>query len=302
LAKENNDLLVRYLLGDLSEAERERVEEEYFVNQEAWDALGAAENDLIDSYVCGGLPPNRREQFEKHFLASPRKRKRVEFAFTLMSPTVRETMAEPAGALWKPEGLFLPAWQRALRLASVMAGLAMAAVVIWLAVQNLRLREDIGKMRSQQAELQLQIQTLQRQTARGKETGNGSGTGTAELPLAQLPTVSLLMAPGLLRNNGSSPQGHVLPVPAIPSSVVLVLYLERDEYLGYDVVLRTAEGKQVRHVEGLNSQPVQQGGKAVAVNLPSQILRNGDYVVTLSGKNAQGKEQVVDSYSFTVVR
>jgi len=76
-------VLMQYLLGELSTADRENVEKQYFVNQDVWDALNAAEDDLIDSYVYGRLSRHEQEQFERHFLASPQKRKRVELVKAL---------------------------------------------------------------------------------------------------------------------------------------------------------------------------------------------------------------------------
>ena len=42
-------MLEKYLLGDLPEPERERLEKEYFTNDDAWELLAAIENELIDS-------------------------------------------------------------------------------------------------------------------------------------------------------------------------------------------------------------------------------------------------------------
>jgi hypothetical protein len=80
-----SDPITRYLLDDLSEEEREGLEEQYLASDEVWDAVTAAENDLIDAYLRGGLSPRERGQFEAAFLTSPRRRERVEFARSLMS-------------------------------------------------------------------------------------------------------------------------------------------------------------------------------------------------------------------------
>lgn len=80
-------VLTQYLLGELSTADRENIEKQYFVNQEVWEALNEAEDDLIDSYVYGRLSPHEREQFERHFLTFPQKRKRVELVKALKNST-----------------------------------------------------------------------------------------------------------------------------------------------------------------------------------------------------------------------
>ena len=45
MALYNKDIMIRYLLGDLPEEDLERLAEEYFGKDEAWQALGAVESD-----------------------------------------------------------------------------------------------------------------------------------------------------------------------------------------------------------------------------------------------------------------
>lgn len=292
---ENNDVLIEYILGGLSEVERERIEEQYFVNNEIWEKLRAVEDDLIDCYVRGELPPQQREQFEKYFLASPNKRRRVEFARTLMNPAARESVAEEAQGWWKSQSLFWRNWRPSVRLAVTAAGLALAVTAAFFLIQNVGLRRELRQSRSKEIELRNEIQTLQ-QPARGL-----SGI-EAELLPSQVPKVSMLLTPGLLRNGKNGPQNHILPVPAVPFEVVLLLSLESDEYPQYDVVLRTAEGREIRRLEGLMSQPLRHGDRVVAIHLPGQLFPRGDYIATLSGRSAKGKSQIIDSYTFSVAR
>ena len=49
----NVDLMVRYLLGDLSDQERERLEQIYFADDDAFAQLSALEDELVDDYVRG---------------------------------------------------------------------------------------------------------------------------------------------------------------------------------------------------------------------------------------------------------
>src|ERR1044072_5878915 len=78
-----DDRLVRYLLGLMSEEEAHRLEEVYLSNDELNDDLQAAERELIDRNVEGGLSKNERERFETFFLCSPGRKERLRFARTL---------------------------------------------------------------------------------------------------------------------------------------------------------------------------------------------------------------------------
>ena len=76
-------LLVRYLLGNLTEEEQVRLEGQAFDDREYLNALEAAEADLIDAYVRGLLTGETCARFRTVYMASPRRRERVMFARTL---------------------------------------------------------------------------------------------------------------------------------------------------------------------------------------------------------------------------
>src|SRR6185295_15823887 len=77
------DRMVRYLLGLLSEQEAAEMEEVYLSNDELNDELQAVERELIDRYVEGSLSKTEREQFENFFLCSPGRQERLRFAGAL---------------------------------------------------------------------------------------------------------------------------------------------------------------------------------------------------------------------------
>lgn len=88
----NSELLTRYLLGQLSEAERDRLEEEYFCNNEVFLALLDAKDQLISNYLNKTLTTEERNQFERHFLALPDRKREVELAASFRSPLPNERL------------------------------------------------------------------------------------------------------------------------------------------------------------------------------------------------------------------
>src|SRR4051812_2286769 len=86
-------VLVRYLLGNLSETEQVQVEDRAFADAEYLTALEAAEADLIDAWVRGELSSAERRAFERRFLTSPTRRSKVAFARALK--TVTSESAQP---------------------------------------------------------------------------------------------------------------------------------------------------------------------------------------------------------------
>ena len=66
----NEERIVQYLLGELSEQERTELEDRAFEDRKVLEEILAVEQDLIDDYVSGDIPEERRADFQKHFLAS----------------------------------------------------------------------------------------------------------------------------------------------------------------------------------------------------------------------------------------
>lgn len=64
------DLMMKYLLNELSASEQQAFEEKFFADQEVFAELLAVENDLIDNYLAGELKGEERTRFERRFLAT----------------------------------------------------------------------------------------------------------------------------------------------------------------------------------------------------------------------------------------
>ena len=89
--------LIRYLLGDLEEEERRCIEEHLLRDHAYYQLLLVTEDELIDSYVAGELSGRELEQFETHFLRPPQRLEKVEFARALQT-MVSERAGAEAGA------------------------------------------------------------------------------------------------------------------------------------------------------------------------------------------------------------
>lgn len=77
---EDEAVLVRYLLGQCSPDERDRVERRYFADDSYFELLEAVEARLNDDYAAGRLPPEEMAAFRSHYLASPRNRRQLQRA------------------------------------------------------------------------------------------------------------------------------------------------------------------------------------------------------------------------------
>lgn len=185
--------LTQYLLGALPEAETERLDELSFTDDDFAAALQAAEQDLVDAYVQGELPGAALAQFKVHYLASPHRRERVEFAraLRLMNEThpgaqaTAERMATPRqstrpnnGRHWFSSLSFLASPRPVIGWGMAFAALALVVACGWLGFENVRLRGQVAgtQTRQQQAESgrQQREQELQQELA-GQRAASAGG-------------------------------------------------------------------------------------------------------------------------------
>jgi len=76
-------IIQRYLLGELTEVEQEALEQRYFNDRLLFEQMVQAENALVDRYARGLLSPEVRDRFESYYLAHPKRRERARFAEAL---------------------------------------------------------------------------------------------------------------------------------------------------------------------------------------------------------------------------
>src|SRR5262245_56951760 len=92
-----DQVLIRYLLGQLGPEEAEQLDEASLVDDEVATRLRTVEHDLVDRYVRGALSGETLARFESHYLSSPRRRELVMFARGFL-PAVDRAAALPEAA------------------------------------------------------------------------------------------------------------------------------------------------------------------------------------------------------------
>jgi hypothetical protein len=87
-----------YLLGRLPDDEHTRIEALLFEDDDAFEAIRDAEDDLIDRYVAGELTPADRHAFEHAFAVSTSRQDRIALARTLSQGPASAAAAPVAAA------------------------------------------------------------------------------------------------------------------------------------------------------------------------------------------------------------
>ncbi|MFL6255019.1 MAG: hypothetical protein ACJ74T_08340 [Pyrinomonadaceae bacterium] len=89
-----DDLITRFLLGELSDEERAQVEQRFLADNEFFEEMLSAEDALMDQYLLGQLSDRQRERAEALFHSSRRQKRDVSFTEELIT-SLRK--AEPSG-------------------------------------------------------------------------------------------------------------------------------------------------------------------------------------------------------------
>lgn len=333
---DNENLIVRYLLGDLSEDEQVEIEDRAFQDRQYLQSLQAVENDLIDEYAQGRLSAAERKQFESRFLASAERRRKVEFARALAIVTPEfatiEKPAPPARAL-EPAGwrsalrAFIRGLHPAARFSMAAAALLLLVGGFWLVTESFRLRAELAGLRRdqfererQQAELQQEIaaerersedlnaRLQHEQVERAKVERERAEDLLREIERKQQESVkqtflstiaSITLMPGISRSASERPQ---LIVAKTTKQARLQIGIEPgDEYRRFRVEIRARGGQTVLTKDNL---PARRGraARSVVLNLPANLLSAGEHELALKGVTGDGRTEDVGYYYFDVLK
>ena len=129
--------LVRYIMGELSESEQSQTEEQYFTDADFLRELQATCDDFVDDYLNGELSARDRERFERRLHAIPYLREKFvtsRAVLHVVNATARpQTPAAPnwratLAAWWARPNILFPR----LAMAVAVGGLLLAGVWYWL--------------------------------------------------------------------------------------------------------------------------------------------------------------------------
>jgi hypothetical protein len=311
---------VRYLLGELTEAEQVRLEELFFHDSELSELLSEAEDDLVDQYVRQELSGRERKRFEDHFLISERRREKVGFAKALLQAETAKTAPEAAHTE-KP----LSRWQvilaalRPLRPA-LSYSLAAAALLfllggLWLFSEIRQLRREVARMEAEREGRERQNDQLREQDReqrrRSDELAAQNEKLEQELALlkqrADIPDTEPRVAPSLPAfilspgyRGSEGPKNLVLPPLAQTFRLQLNLNAD-DRYPSYRVRLQTASGELVRSWNQLSASS-RRGPRVVLLTVPARLLSAGKYELTLSGVAGPDRTDDLGYYYFNFLK
>jgi hypothetical protein len=324
----DDSLIARYLLGAASADERTLIEQHYFTEPDFYDQLLAVEDDLIDAYVRRELSPEQNAQFENYFALSPQRRERLAFAGALQlhaARTPQRAASTPhATAAWMQSlygffGLNRPAMRFAL--ASFLAFTLLAALWFILKDEDTQRSREVARVEesrpAQPTEAAPQASpSVEQPTAENRQNVPGATkqpsppsvpapstrqhqSASQSKPSSSPVVATFALVPNLLRGDDEL---RNLIIPRNATQLRLQLAIETGgEYISFQAELRRLGGAQIFR-RPVRKPQKSRAGHTINLTLPADIFADGDYMLTVTGTNANDEAEVVGDYPFTVIR
>jgi hypothetical protein len=306
----NEELIRRYLLGDVSEEDRARVEERFFADDDFYQSLLVAEDDLIYDYLRGAMGREDRRLMEEQINASPRRHQKVELVKGLMQAASAEESEEKA-SLWQRLRVFF-APVHALQFATAALALALAFGGYFLLRQSSDLRVEMARLEQERERERVaaferereNAQRLEQERARNEELSRQLEREREEkAKLAdearnrqieeRLSTQTLTLLPTTRDRNDA----ERIVINKSTSRIAVRLDFEGDaRWRSYCAEVRTSSGNIVWN------QDAQSRRRSVVIQLPAGIFADGEYEVTLKGDAGSGQFEVINYYYFVVTK
>jgi hypothetical protein len=327
---DDEQVIIDYLLAALPVAEVERLDDLSVTDDEFAQRLRVAENDLVDAYANGELTGDRLERFQSHYLASPRRIEKAQFAQALLTyvdkaATLRATYASSvapssSGSRRQRRWLnFFAAPRPILQWGFAAAALLMLLAGGYLLFENQHLRNQMTQAqldraaleqreselqrqlddkRSADAETEKELERVRERLAEFEQRATNEQRAANELAQPASKVVAFTLAPPM-RGGGQTP---TVAVPVGTDVVALTLQLESDEFPAYRAALKDSVTDQIIwRSERLKSQS--KGGiKILAIRLRADLLKPQHYTLEVSGVRTTGAAEIIGGYSFTAVK
>jgi hypothetical protein len=291
--------LARYLLGQLSEEEAERIDDLVSADEEVASRLRAVEDDLVDAYARGTLAEDTREQFQACYLIVPARREKVRFARSLLRRVDASGLVSSGLASSKSASSGLvssrptsswpqPAWHWALAAAAAVLLIASGVLVL----QRARVRE---------APTPAEAATTQDSQAASQEGERPSSDSRGDHPQPAQKLDAVRVALVLVPTTRTERPVATLAEPSGADPVGIQLEQEFNDFPRYQAALIDAVTNQIVWRSDPLEATLARGRSSVSILVPVDLLRPQHYAIALTGLDADGTGKVVGSYAFEVV-
>ncbi|HEX5703736.1 MAG TPA: hypothetical protein VFX97_11095 [Pyrinomonadaceae bacterium] len=296
----SDERLRAYLLGELREDERLRLDQRLLTDDAVAERVRLAEAQLVDEYVAGELDPQAAGVFHTRFLKTDARREQVR-----LTGALRDYSAQSEAAVPVPQPAARRSWREAFsEFFALKPGPAWAAAGSFALLVLVLAGAWYLSRQSRQTETPVAYQppvnaaspAATRAPAVAHVQPTASPTPPQLKPSPSEPPVavaSFVLLPGALRGPGEMTR---VAVPRGERAILrLSLVLENPSPGTYQAELANADGKTVTVRKNL--RPHRNGQTKITLDLPARLVQPDDYQVKLT-RQADGQLESVGRYYF----
>jgi hypothetical protein len=195
----------RFLLGIASEEEECRVEEAVLAGELDALFLQTAEDELIDDYLLGRITQQERQGFDEQFLITEERRQKLRFAFALIEYSQKAPAQEnPVKRKIAPRGSnrVLFSW----KYGAFLAATASVLLAVLAGVEQMQLQRQVqiaSEVRNELTQLQTASAADNRRAARMGEPSAGTPGGMEDavdrMPVIEFASATRTVYPTVFR-------------------------------------------------------------------------------------------------------
>lgn len=295
----SDERLRAYLLGELAEQERLRLDQRLLTDDDVAERAGLVEAQLIDEYVAGELDPRTAGVFHSRFLKTDARREQVR-----LTAALRDYSAQSETALPVPRPVAQRSWrQRFSEFLALKPGPAWAAagsfallvLVLGLAWYVSRQSRQSDTLIAHQPPVNAASPAVTQTPAVAQVPPTVPSPPQLKPPPSEPPiaVASFVLLPGALRGPGDMTR---VAVPRGERAILrLSLVLENPAPGTYRVELANADGQTVTVRNHL--KPRENGQTKIVFDVPARLIQTGDYQIKLA-RQTDGQLESVGRYYF----
>ena len=245
----SDTFLREFLLGNLIDQERERIENEFLTNSKARERLLAAEQNLIEDYLEESLTTADKERFLRIYARTAEQRRNLKITKSIKDWAVTETALPQT----TPTRIWtwgrLRAWLRARPAAAPIAVTVMItfiAIAIWLDLRTEQQNKQHSAIERELAQL-------------------NSPASLSEIPSHM---TSLDLSP--LKVRSAEEQTRISPGNEIQIVELRLLWMQKQRYSKYQAEVRRLGDNESLTIRNLQTEG--DGQSVIRIRLPARLL------------------------------
>lgn len=295
-------MLIRYLLGQMSDAEQGEIAEQFFADDELFEQLTIVENDLIDRFVRGELSEDERKLFNQNYLSTAQRRRRVDTAKAFIeaatqarSNVTAKKNAEVANiktektswATWLRQPLFGFVRARAIAAVLLISTIFIAGFFLWR--YSNKNSNEIVKTPTPSPTPSITPTPELANTNPTPFPSNEDNKNVPQKPETPKSAVAVVFLSSGTRGFGNAPTALL---NENISGIKLQIEIKNASYSSYRVIV-----KRTTNAEVWTQKDIKRKGSLIETTIPRKLMSQGDYLVVVEGITDEGATEIIkESY------